>query len=158
MGREMRDARNEDMNRIRQQKPSKSVSTSLKFIRSLPVCNGIRVGLVNPRLSMEARRFTKNGSQSCSVRRRKWVSTLPVGIHSPGENVIMTTYSLLSLRVHNLSRWRSALTRCNRGGWLPRYLARLARPAVAEGGRLSGEGKARRTRIIRLKYETSSEG
>ena len=77
---EMRDARNEEMNRIRQQKPSKSVSTSLKFIRSLPVCNGIRVRLVNPRPSMEARRFTKNGSQSRSVRRRKWVSTLLVGI------------------------------------------------------------------------------
>ena len=41
----------------------------------------------------------------------------------------------------NLSRRRGALTRCNRGGWLLWYLAPLARPAVAEDGRLADEGK-----------------
>ena len=59
-----------------------------------------------------------------------------------------TTYSLLSLKVPNLSQWRSALTRCNRGGWLLRYLAWLARPVVAEGGRLSGEGKELNLRCL----------
>ena len=73
---------------------------------------------------------------------------LPVGLNSPGENVVMTIYSLLSLRVPNLSQWRRALTRCSRGGWLPRYLSWLDRPAVAEGGGISGEGKELNLRCL----------